>query len=41
MVTTIKIEEHKTINDMLADQVVYNPADRMESRPRSSTDIKL
>ena len=33
-VTTIKIEERKTVGGMLADQVVYNPADRMESETK-------
>ncbi len=33
-VTTIKIEERKTVGGMLTDQVVYNPADRMESETK-------
>ena len=32
--TTIKIEERKTVGGMLTDQVVYNPADRMESETK-------
>ena len=40
-VTTIKIEERKTVGGMLADQWSIIPLTGWNPRPRSSADIKL